>query len=38
LRQRIARKVAVVESAQGQFRWFDDDLYNPIALEMGIKP
>jgi len=38
LRQRIARKVAVVESAPGQFRWFEDDLYNPIALEMGIKP
>lgn len=38
LRQRIAQKVAVVETRQGTFRWFQDDLYNPIALEMGIKP
>ena len=38
LRQRIAQKVAVVETSTGTFRWFTDDLYNPIALEMGIKP
>lgn len=38
LRQRIAQKVAVVETKDGKFRWFSDDLYNPIALEMGIKP
>ncbi len=38
LRQRIAQKVALVESAPGQFRWFLDDLYNPLALEMKIKP
>jgi len=38
LRQRIAEKVAVIETADGGFRWFKDDLYNPITLEMGIKP
>jgi len=37
LRQRIAEKVAVVETANGSFRWFVDDLYNPVTLEMGIK-
>lgn len=31
LRQRIAEKIAVVETAQG-LRWFRDHLYNPIAL------
>jgi diaminopimelate decarboxylase len=35
LRQRIAEKVAVVETGDGVFRWFKDELYNPIALEMG---
>ncbi len=35
LRQRIADKVAVVETSEGTFRWFKDELYNPIALEMG---
>jgi diaminopimelate decarboxylase len=33
LQQRIAEKVAVVETDSG-FRWFRDDLYNPIALNM----
>jgi diaminopimelate decarboxylase len=33
LQQRIAEKVAVVETARG-FRWFRDELYNPIALKM----
>ena len=33
LQQRIAEKVAVVETAGG-FRWFRDELYNPIALKM----
>ncbi len=37
LRQRIAQKVAVVETAAGEYRWFLDELYNPIAMEMGIK-
>jgi diaminopimelate decarboxylase len=34
LRQRVAEKVAIVETAPGVFRWFADELYNPIALEM----
>lgn len=33
LQQRIAEKVAVVETENG-FRWFRDELYNPIALKM----
>lgn len=33
LQQRIAEKVAVVET-DGGFRWFRDDLYNPIALRL----
>lgn len=33
LQQRIAEKVAVVETETG-FRWFRDELYNPIALRM----
>jgi diaminopimelate decarboxylase len=37
LQQRVAQKVAVVETAPGKFRWFADELYNPIALKMGIK-
>jgi diaminopimelate decarboxylase len=38
LQQRVAQKVAVVETEPGAFRWFADDLYNPVAIEMGIKP
>ncbi len=33
LQQRIAEKIAVVETESG-FRWFRDELYNPIALKM----
>jgi diaminopimelate decarboxylase len=33
LQQRIAEKVAVVETESG-FRWFRDELYNPMALKM----
>lgn len=33
LQQRIAEKIAVVETSGG-FRWFRDDLYNPMALKM----
>lgn len=34
LQQRIADKAAVVETDRG-FRWFRDELYNPIALRMS---
>ncbi|HEY9786402.1 MAG TPA: hypothetical protein V6D17_13425 [Candidatus Obscuribacterales bacterium] len=34
LQQRIAQKVAVVESAPNQFRWFLDELYNPFFIEL----
>ncbi|WP_435641743.1 pyridoxal-dependent decarboxylase [Micavibrio aeruginosavorus] len=34
LQQRIAEKIAVVETESG-FRWFRDDLYNPLALKIG---
>ena len=37
LQQRVAQKVAVIETATGGFRWFADDLYNPMAVKMGIK-
>lgn len=37
LQQRIATKVAVVETAEGKFRWFLDELYQPQALEMGMR-
>jgi diaminopimelate decarboxylase len=37
LQQRVAQKVAVIETVQGGFRWFSDELYNPIAVKMGIK-
>ncbi len=33
LQQRIAEKIAVVETS-GAFRWFRDELYNPVALKM----
>ena len=33
LRQRVAEKIAIVEQ-DGQFRWFRDDLYNPIELRL----
>jgi diaminopimelate decarboxylase len=33
LQQRVAEKIAVVETESG-FRWFRDDLYNPVALRM----
>lgn len=33
LQQRIAEKIAVVETQNG-FQWFRDDLYNPVALKM----
>lgn len=33
LQQRIAEKIAVAEGKDG-FRWFRDDLYNPMALKM----
>ncbi len=38
LEQSIARKVAVIESEPGVFRWFLDELYNPMAIDGGIKP
>jgi len=38
LEQSIARKIAVIESAPGEFRWFLDELYNPLAIAGGIKP
>jgi diaminopimelate decarboxylase len=34
LQQRIAEKIAIVETESG-FRWFRDDLYNPLALKIG---
>ena len=34
LQQRVAEKIAVVEDG-GQFRWFRDDLYNPMALRLS---
>lgn len=37
LQQRIAQKVAIVETEEGNFRWYADELYNPIAIKMGIK-
>ena len=37
LEQSIARKVAVVESEPSAFRWFLDELYNPMAIAGGIK-
>lgn len=36
LQQRVAQKVAVVEGSNGKFRWFADELYNPLAIKMGI--
>lgn len=38
LEQRVAKKVAIVETENGKFRWFADELYNPFALEGNIKP
>jgi diaminopimelate decarboxylase len=35
LQQRIAQKVAVVEGTDSKFRWFADELYNPLALKLG---
>lgn len=37
LQQRIAKKVAVIETESGRFRWFLDELYNPFAIELGVK-
>ncbi len=37
LQQRVARKVAVVEPQTEQFRWFLDELYNPFAIDLGVK-
>jgi diaminopimelate decarboxylase len=37
LQQRIAEKIAVVES-EGGFRWFRDELYNPLALKLNSPP
>lgn len=37
LEQSIAKKVAVIEPAPGEFRWFLDELYNPLAIAGGIK-
>lgn len=34
LQQRIAEKIAVVDAEAG-FRWFRDDLYNPVELRMS---
>jgi diaminopimelate decarboxylase len=36
LQQRVAEKVAIAETAPGEFRWCTDELYNPIALKMGM--
>lgn len=38
LEQSIARKVAVVEGKDGSLRWFLDELYNPLAIQEGVKP
>jgi diaminopimelate decarboxylase len=38
LEQSIAKKVAVIESEEGVFRWFLDELYNPMAIAEGVKP
>jgi diaminopimelate decarboxylase len=38
LEQSIARKVAVVEGKDGLLRWFLDELYNPLAIQEGVKP
>ena len=35
LQQRIAQKVAVIEGTDSKFRWFADELYNPLAIKMG---
>ena len=37
LQQRVAQKVAVVETVPGQFIWCADELYNPVALKMVSK-
>jgi len=36
LQQRVAEKIAVVETEEGQFRWCRDDLYNPLTAHTGV--
>lgn len=37
LEQAIAKKVAVIETEPGEFRWFLDELYNPMAIAGGLQ-
>lgn len=37
LQQKIAQKVAVIETESGHFKWFMDELYNPLSMKMGIR-